>query len=944
MAELRIQMLGRIGVTVDGVMLPIEGPKQRALLAALLLTPNRSVPLGRLIDLLWAEPPRSAAANLRTYATGLRKVVGSRLVALAGGYELAISPDESDLECFNDLVNSARARYRAGELQAARQLLLEALELWTGRAGDDISSGSPVHRLVEHLNESRMLAVEELAAIRLDLGEEQDVVADLRVELSEHRTRERLWAQLMLALYRCGDVAGALHAFHEAAAALDTELGMRPGEELRLLQRAILDRDAALGKPGPPATAAAASFIPAQLPMDSRILVGREREIQQILAECQAGEQGTVPTIVAVDGPGGVGKSALAVHVAHLLSPAHPDGQLYLDLHGASVGLEPSQPEHALGALIRSLDGNATVTGDLAEDSARYRSLAAGRRLLIVLDNARDSDQVVPLLPATPGSTVLVTSRRRLSTLDAALHLHLDVLPDEDGVELLARLGCVRGEPAAAAAVARMCGGLPLALRVAAARLSKRSDWTVADLAQRLAGNRRRLDELGVDNLDVRASFAVTYDNLVVSAAPTDVQATMIYRLMGVLQVPVYDTELLAALADTTPDKVDPVLQRLVDLQLISAVDECYRLHDLMRLFAVEHAELELPDAVRTAALRRAFWYLADSARRAIGHLRAGPREIELGPDPRRHSVPLRCDSRRAAQAWLTTHRPVLLAAIQQSGSTAPQLGMVIIEALTCDLERQGHWREIAELNHRLAELAVSVGDLRGQARALRVVATVHQRLGQPYEAMRQLRRSIELYRQLADPRGLAISLNVKGIFLTESSRLAAAEACLSQALRLIEQCDEPAWTGVILNALGMHHRERRQFDQAIEFLERALALRRECEDVLGEMYTLMQLARVDASLDRTDAALGRLDLVVELAVDVGADDFELQARRLRFVVLSAALRTAEAEIELARAADVCQRVPDELASEKLRELVRGVTRRDTAAAPAELFSQRIPA
>jgi DNA-binding SARP family transcriptional activator/tetratricopeptide (TPR) repeat protein len=942
MAEFRFQVLGQLSVSVDGVALPIGGPKQRALLASLLLTPNRPVPIGRLTDLMWDEPPRSATANLRTYATGLRKVVRSRLVALAGGYELTLNPGESDLECFTEFVGVARTRYRAGELETARRLLVEALDLWTGRSGDDISVGSPIHRLVEHLNESRMLAVEELAAVRLDLGQEQDVVADLRVELSEHRTRERMWAQLMLGLYRLGDVAGALHAFHQAAEALDEELGMQPGEELRLLQRAILDRDATLDVSGQPVTVA--GLTPFQLPMDARILVGRDREIQQILAECQAGGHGTVPTIVAVDGPGGVGKSALAVHAGHLLSADYPDGQLYLDLHGAAVGLQPSRPQHALGAMIRSLDGNATVTGDLAEDSAQYRSLAAGRRLLIVLDNAIDSEQVLPLLPATPGSTVLVTSRRRLSTLDAALHLHLDVLSDQDGVELLARLGCVRGEPAAAAAIARMCGGLPLALRVAAARLAKRPDWTVADLAQRLAGNRRRLDELGVDNLDVRASFAVTYDNLVASTAPTDVQATMIYRLMGVLQVPAYDTNLLAALADTTPAEVDAVLQRLVDLQLISTVDQGYRMHDLMRLFAIEHAEQELPDEVRTAALGRAFWYLGHGARRAISHLRGGPREIELGPDPRRHAVPLNFDSRRAAQAWLTTRRAVLLAAIQQSGSTVPQAGMVIIEALSGDLERQGHWHEIAELNHRLAGLALSVGDLRGQARAARVIATVHQRLGRPYEAMRQLRRSIELYRQLGDPRGLAIVLNVKGIFLTEASRWIAAEACLSQALLLIEQCDEPAWTGVILNALGMHHRERRQFDQATGFLERALGLRRECDDVLGEMYTLMQLARVDASLHRTDAALGRLDLVVELAGDVGADDFELQARRLRFVVLSAAQRTADAEIELARAADVCRRVPDELASEKLRELVRGVTRRDAATMHVELFSQRTPA
>jgi DNA-binding SARP family transcriptional activator/tetratricopeptide (TPR) repeat protein len=948
--ELEFRILGRLCVTVDGVAQPIGGPKQRAMLAALLLTPNRAVPIERLTGLLWDQPPRSATANLRTYATGLRKITGSRLAALAGGYELDVRAGESDLECFTESVRAARVRHGAGDLESARRHFLDALALWTGRSGHDLSSDSPVHRLVQNLNESRMLAVEDSTAIRLDLGEEKALVPELRAELSDHRTRERLWTQLMVALYRCGDVAGSLYAYHEAAAALDAELGMQPGEELRTLQRAILERDPALDRLVHPAavvaTARSGRTAPNQLPIDARVLVGRQREVKQIVAVCEEPDNDSVPTIVAIDGPGGIGKSAIALHVAHLMSSAHPDGQLYLDLHGACAGLEPSPPAQALGALLRALDSSAAPTGDVAEDGARFRTLAAGRRLLIVLDNAIDSDQVIPLLPSKPGCTVLITSRRRLSTVDAALHLHLDVLSDEDGVELLTRVGGVHGEPEAAATIARMCGGLPLALRVAAARLTKRSDWTAADLAQRLGDDRRRLDELGVDDLGVRACFAVTYDALAASDGLVDAHASMIYRLMGVLQVPNYDANLLAALADVTYPEVDAALQRLVDLQLVTASGGCYRMHDLMRLFAQERAELEIPPDTRLAALQRAFWYLADAARTASIRLRPAPWEIELGPDPRRHTVLLQCGSRRAAQSWFTTWRATLFAAIRQAAATgeAPRPAMAIVEALSSDLERRGCWHDIADLNNRMIDLARSIGDLHGEAHALRVIATIHQRLKRPVEAMRHIRRSIQLYRRLGDARGLAIGLNAKGIFLTEASRLDSAEACLTEALQLIEPCGAPTWTGVILNALGMHHRERGNFDQAIGYLERALTMRRDCGDALGEMYTLMQLARADASLARTDEALDRLERVLELAGDIAADDFELQARRLRFVVLSVAQRRAEADAELAQAAKVCLRVPDELADHKLRELARFVERSNAAAAHAEMFSQRAPA
>lgn len=955
MPEYEFRILGRLAVTRHGVAQPLGGPKQRALLAALLLTPDRAVSIERLTGLVWDRPPSSATANLRTYATGLRKIVGGRLLAPAGSYQLQVRTGESDLERFLDGVRAGRREQDAGDLRAAGRHFVDALALWRGRSGDDLAPDSPVHRLVQNLNESRLLAVEESTVLRLDLGEEKLLVPQLRAELSDHPTRERLWAHLMTALYRCGDVTGSLQAYHAAAGALDAELGMPPGDELRALQRAILDRDPGLGRPAPPGDivpvgtapgpTVAHPSVPRQLPIDTRVLIGRPLEIEQIVGVCEQRNE-SVPTVVAIDGPGGIGKSAIAVHVAHLLSASHPDGQLYVDLQGARARLEPSPPARALGALLRALDGAAAPTGDVAEDSARFRTLTAGRRLLIVLDNAIDSDQILPLLPAAPGSTVLITSRRRLATIDAALHLRLDVLSVEDGVELLARVAGVRGEHQAASAIARMCGGLPLALRVAAARLTSRSDWTAADLAQRLADDRSRLDELGVDDLGVRTCFAVTYDDLRTSHAPVDGHAAATYRLMGVLQVPEYDTELLAALADRSRADTDAALQRLLELQLVSTALGRHRIHDLMRLFAGERAELELPAGERWDALHRAFWYLADAARRAGTRLRPMPWELDPGPRPGRQPVRSRCETRQAAHAWFSTQRPTLFAAIGQAVATgvAPSPALALAETLTRDLERDGRWPDIAELNTRMVELARSAGDPRAEAHSLRVLAASRQCLGRPVEAMRDIGRSITLYRSLDDRRGLAMALNAKGIFLTEAGRLDRAEACLTQALRLIVLVGEPARTGVVLNALGMRYRERGRFDEAVGYLDRALTVRRDCGDALGEMHTLMQLARADASRQRTEDALAGLAGVVELAAETGADDFELQARRLRYVVLSVAQRRVEAEAELARAAALCRRMPDRLADLKLRELARYVQRSDRRQGQAEMFSHRAPA
>jgi len=512
------------------------------LLAYLLVRPGELVTVDELAEVIWGDAlPANPRTAVQTYVSRLRQRLPLEevLQSRPGGYVLAAARGDIDVGSFEILLEQASQAARAGDRQADAGLLRQALALWRGVPLADVPSEMLQRNVVPQLVEQRLRALQRRIEADLALGRHAEVVAELRALTDQYPLREKYWALLMLALYRCGREADALQAYQRARRVLVDELGIDPGPDLRGLHQAVLTNDPALAVPPAAAAGGGGGVRPSQLPLDVAHFVGRADLVEEI--KRLLGDDQQVP-VVAVSGPPGVGKTALAVHAAHRLAERFPDGQLSVDLQGSTAGLRPLPPLEVLGRFLRALGvAPGAIPGDLAEAGAFFRSRVAGRRLLVVLDNAADATQVLPLLPASPGCGVVVTSRRMLTALERASHLRLAVLDTGEALALLGRLAGpqrVAAEPEAAAEVARWCGHLPLALRIAGARLAARPAWPVAVLAERLGDAQRRLDELELAEVGVRASFAVSFAQLQASQDPSDRTAATAFELLGVLDGP----------------------------------------------------------------------------------------------------------------------------------------------------------------------------------------------------------------------------------------------------------------------------------------------------------------------------------------------------------------------------------------------------------------------
>jgi DNA-binding SARP family transcriptional activator len=509
--DLEYRLLGPVEAWWGGMPVRLGGPKPRALLAVLLLRAGQVVPADALVDAIWGEePPDTARALVQSYVSALRRALpgeaGETIQTRSPGYVLEPGPGRVDLVRFEELTAQGRRAAAEGDHRSAARALREALALWRGPALGGV--GGALRGEAVRLEEARQAALEERISAELEIaGQEADLATELTALVAAHPTRERLRGQLMLALYRLGRQADALAVYGEGRAVLADELGIDPGPELNRMHEAVLRADPGLlpGRravgPTPAARTGGAPRPVSLLPPALGDFTGRETESAQV-AEWLTGPRGAMPVVV-VSGPAGVGKSALAVQAAHRVAERYPDGQLYAELHGFS---EPVPPGEVLGRLLRAL--GADPPEDPAERGDLFRSLVAGRRVLLVLDDAGSESQVRPLLPGSASCGVLVTSRTRLGGLVGARRTDLDVLDDVCGLELLARvIGTTWGDPreeSAARRIVDLCGGLPLALRIAGARLAIRRHWTPSMLADRLADEHRRLDELSVGDL-VRA-------------------------------------------------------------------------------------------------------------------------------------------------------------------------------------------------------------------------------------------------------------------------------------------------------------------------------------------------------------------------------------------------------------------------------------------------------
>jgi DNA-binding SARP family transcriptional activator len=590
--KLQIRLLGTMELCVDGEVVTPGAAKRRAMLAGLAIEANHSVSLPRLAEMVWSDSPASAVANLRTHAAGLRRTLGDRLVARPQAYELRLAPDELDVSEFQRLAGEGRARLASADPAGAIETLGAALARWHGPSGDGLPRGTTLDNWWATLDEQRLQVFEELAEARLAAGEHAHVLSELRGHLATHPLRERAWGQLMLALYRCGDVPAALAVYRDARSALGEQLGIEPGEELTTLHRAMLDRASELSylPPARPVVVAPAPTVearpavgwtvPRELPADPVTYVARGPETADVVATVTAGS----PAAVVVTGAAGSGKTTLAVRAGHAVAAQFPDGQVFVDL-GYRTSVRPGE---VLARVLRALGVPAAEVPENTDERAGwFRSLVAGRRVLLVVDGVTRAAQVRPLLPAGPGPALIAVAQRHLGSLDGVRRVALRPMGGAPARDLLAAFAGrepLAAEPAATAELVRLCGGSMLALRIAGARL-RRAGIPVSTLVAELGDGRSRLDLLAYEDLSVRSSLAT---GVAAVRAEDDVAGQLLELLATPPHLPL---ESIAARLGVSPQRVHHALDNLVDVHLAQRDGEGgYQLPALVRDYAAELA------------------------------------------------------------------------------------------------------------------------------------------------------------------------------------------------------------------------------------------------------------------------------------------------------------------------------------------------------------------
>ncbi|WP_345559850.1 AfsR/SARP family transcriptional regulator [Nonomuraea rosea] len=803
--ELRIRLLGPWEIEADGQRVRLAGRRRVAVLTRLALDAGRPVTARQLVADVWGQTSTATAAKqLHIVVSKLRDALTPEIIAtVPGGYLLDLPREQVDAHSFTLLAGQARMARDPG---TADGLFRQALALWRGRALAELAD--PWAQIESmRLEEERLAVFEDHIDLRLAAGDHHAVVTDLASHVQAHPLREGPRAQLMLALYRAARPSEALASYQEGRLVMVEELGLEPGARLSRLQRAILTRDPALELAAP---AQPGAVVPAELPADTRSFTARQDEVGWLREALLRAD------VAVVDGPGGVGKSALAVHVAHALAGRFRDGVIYVDLNGATPGLQPLAVLDALGHLLRSLglDGSAVPAG-LEEAIARYRSLTAASNLLVILDNAVGAHQVRPLIPAGAGCRTVITSRDALTALDNARHLHLAGLGDRDAVMLLARIagpGRVQREPEAAAKLAGLCDGFPLAIRVAGARLAARPDWRLADLADRLADATRRLDTLQYADLAVRASIAVSHRHL--REEPSGHDAAHILPLLGLLDTPTHTPAATAALAHWPEARAEAALERLRHARLLeSAGRGRYRFHDLIRLYAREQAAGKLPERERAAALRRGLHHYLATVSTATR--RVHPQVLE--PVYEAEQPGLALAGAREAGEWTEAERDNLLAVTRQAAETAdPGTAIGLAAGLHMPFNFRGWVTHLADAHRTAIEVAARCGDWAGQAQEESYLGWVYRDQGRYEEAIDHLERAVVCWDKAGLPHRRIGAFNNLGIIHTMLGQLDLARANLARALDLAEELGDHYAQGAILNNRAHLLYRQGRFEEAI--------------------------------------------------------------------------------------------------------------------------------
>jgi DNA-binding SARP family transcriptional activator len=878
-AGLVVAVLGPLAAWRDGARVPLGPVRQRGVLGLLALHQDTGLSRAALIDALWGEKaPAAAVGMLQGYMSRLRRLTGlgveraddtpaeanSGALSWDGtGYRFSGAGIGTDLSEFAETLGRARAAGIEADAETARGWYARALGLWRGEPLEDVDLLRG-HPSVVALSRQRAAAVLEYADAAAAAGVPGQAIDELRALADREPLDERVYTRLMMALAATGQQAAALAAYEEVRQRLDQDLGIRPGAELAEAHVRVLRQEvpaAAGGLAGTPAQPAAVPQrpVPRQLPALSANFTGRAREMAMLdgLLDQEAGTPGAV-TISVITGTAGVGKTALAVCWAHRAAPRFPDGQLYVNLRGFGPAGSPLSAEEAIRAFLGALHvPPEQIPSGLTAQAGLFRSLLANRRMLVVLDNARDADQVRSLLPASLGCLVIVTSRSQLTGLAAAEGVHLvtlDVLSRADARALLARrLGADRLSASAVAdELIELCARLPLALSVAAA--SVHPGFPLASIVAELRDVRHRLDALdtGEPSSGVRAVISWSYQGLSQPGA-------RLFRLLAVHPGADLTEPAAASLAGVSLREARRMLRELARASLVTEhAPGRFGCHDLLRAYAVEQAQEETGDTDRRAALRRILDYYLHSCI-AVSAL--------VDPDPARENVPIGAaapgvlvvpaGSRRQALAWLEDEYQGLVAAISQAARAgfdahAWQLSWAIEETV---LYRQGRWHDLETTQQAALQAAARLGDTAGLAYALRGLGRAHVITGSLDEGRSCLSRAIALFEQIEDPAGQARAHVYLGLASGRQGRYDDALIHAGHARCLFEAAGQQAGQAGALNNIGWYHLQLGHYEQAAACAQRAARAFGDLGDMRGAAIALDTLGCACRQMGRHDQA-----------------------------------------------------------------------------------------
>jgi DNA-binding SARP family transcriptional activator/tetratricopeptide (TPR) repeat protein len=908
----RFRVLGPVEVEGPAGTVRIPPGRQLVILTSLLVEANQVVSTEHLIDSLWDDqPPDTARTQVQICVSRLRKILSNAgvdvpILTRPPGYQLRIDESAVDVHAFTRRLAEARVLLKEGRATETAALLRSAVSLWHGPCLSGITS-RPLRTRALRLEEDRLNATETYLEVELGLGRHHDLIGEITRLVHEHPLRERLRALLMLALYRSGRQAEALDTYRAARDLLIEELGLEPGEELRLLENAILAGDTSLQRSDqlpdsrgfrfPAEPTVRRTERPRQLPADTADFLSDGHVIataESVLVDDQRRAVG----IVVIVGRPGVGKSAMATHIGHRVAEVFPDGQLYCDLRG--IRPDAAAAADVLGRFLLALGipGPMLPVG-LHERIELYRTLLASRRVLIVLDDAVTESQVLPLLPGSSSCAVIITTRTRLTGVPGARQVELDVLDATQSLVLLRQMiGAQRmdREPEAAAALVRTVGGLPLALRIIGARLAARPHWTIASMVHRLANERRRLDELSHGDMTIRASLTLTYDSL-------DRSSRRLFGLLSMAEGVTLPSWSAGAMLDDDRGLPSDLLEPLVDVQMldVAAVESTgefrYRYQDIVRLFARERLAVEIEQGEQVAALERLMGGWLAIVEQAHRRIYGGDFTVLHGTAPR-WQPPVDYVAQVLADPldWMDAEQANLCAAVSQ----AARAGLVeaswdLAVTLVTLFEARGYLDDWERTHEDALAATRLAGNTRGTAALLSSLGTLHITRGQPARSRDMLGTALSIFEQIDDPRGLAlchrdlalldqqagddetaiagydlalhhyarvddvvgraIVLTQSASILTRHGDIATAHLRLGEAMELYRTVGYAGGIAHTLRRIGQVQLMSGEHETAARTMTEVLGMVRRSRDVIGEGYLLSDLGGVSALAGRLDQA-----------------------------------------------------------------------------------------